>query len=161
MLLAAGYQYRHPHARRALSAAVGSWVRTTSSWSAPAWPRLRAAGLLHARGLDVLLLDAADRPGGQVATGDRARCDRGFQVSTPPTRRCGPPPIWTHSSCAFEPGAAVRGADGRLHVLAHPVRRPGLIWRTAADELLRPLGKAALTAWTARVLASARPGRHS
>ena len=119
---------------------------------------LRAAGLLHARGLDVVLLDAADRPGGRMATDviDGFRCDRGFQVlntSYPALRAAAD--LDALRLCAFEPGAAVRGADGRLHVLAHPVRRPGLIWRTAADELLRPLGKAALTAWTARVLASA------
>ena len=43
---------------------------------------LRAAGLLCARGLDVAVLDAADRPGGRVATDeiDGFRCDRGFQV---------------------------------------------------------------------------------
>ena len=64
------------------------------------------------------------------------------RCSTPPTRRCGSPPTWTGWPLrSFESGAAVRGADGRLHVFAHPVRRPGLIWRTAADELLPAAGQ--------------------
>ena len=118
---------------------------------------LRAALLLCARGLDVALLDAADRPGGRVATDeiDGFRCDRGFQVlntSYPALRAAAD--LEGLALRTFESGAAVRGADGRLHVFAHPVRSPGLIWRTAADELLRPLGKAKLAAWTAQVLAS-------
>jgi phytoene dehydrogenase-like protein len=118
---------------------------------------LRAARLLCARGLDVALLEAADRPGGRVATDeiDGFRCDRGFQVlntSYPALRVAAD--LDELALRSFESGAAVRGADGRLHVFAHPVRSPGLIWRTAADELLRPLGKAKLAAWTARVLAT-------
>jgi phytoene dehydrogenase-like protein len=118
---------------------------------------LRAAGTLSARGLDVLLLDAADRPGGRMATDeiDGFRCDRGFQVlntSYPALRVAAD--LDALSLRAFEPGAAIRGGDGRLHVFANPARRPGLLWRTAADELLRPLGKAKLAAWTARVLAT-------
>jgi phytoene dehydrogenase-like protein len=118
---------------------------------------LRAARLLCARGLDVALLEAADRPGGRVATDeiDGFRCDRGFQVlntSYPALRVAAD--LEALALRSFESGAAVRGADGRLHVLAHPVRSPGLIWRTAADELLRPLGKAKLAAWTAQVLAT-------
>ncbi|MDT7711026.1 MAG: hypothetical protein QOG20_6633, partial [Pseudonocardiales bacterium] len=43
---------------------------------------LRAAQLLGRRGLDVALLDSADRPGGRIATDvvDGFRLDRGFQV---------------------------------------------------------------------------------
>jgi phytoene dehydrogenase-like protein len=118
---------------------------------------LRAAGLLCARGLDVALLDAADRPGGRVATDeiDGFRCDRGFQVlntSYPALRAAAD--LDGLALRPFEPGAAIRGADRRLHVFAKPARRPGLLWRTVADELLPPLGKAKLSAWTARVLAA-------
>ena len=118
---------------------------------------LRAAGLLCAHGLDVVLLEAADRPGGRVATDDvdGFRCDRGFQVvntSYPALRAA--VDLDALALREFPPGAAVRGGDGRLHVLAHPWRSPGLLWRTAADELLGPLDKAKLAAWTARVLAT-------
>ena len=118
---------------------------------------LRAAGLLRARGLDVVLLDAADRPGGRVATDeiDGFRCDRGFQVlntSYPALRAAAD--LDALALRAFEPGAAIRGADRRLHVFANPARSPGLLWRTATDGLLPPLGKAKLAAWTARVLAA-------
>jgi phytoene dehydrogenase-like protein len=120
---------------------------------------LRAAGLLCARGLDVVLLDAADRPGGRVATDeiDGFRCDRGFQVlntSYPALRAAAD--LDGLALRAFPPGAAVRGDDGRLHVFANPFRRPGLLWRTATDGLLPPLGTAKLAAWTAQVLATPR-----
>ena len=44
---------------------------------------LRAAQVLCRRGLEVVVLEAADRPGGRVATDvvDGFRCDRGFQVT--------------------------------------------------------------------------------
>lgn len=119
---------------------------------------LRAAGILCARGLDVALLDAADRAGGRMATDeiDGFRCDRGFQVlntSYPALRAAAD--LDGLGLRAFEPGAAIRGDDGRLHVFANPVRSPGLLWRTATDGLLPTLGKAKLAAWTARVLATA------
>ncbi len=118
---------------------------------------LRAAGLLGARGLDVLLLDAADRPGGRMATDviDGFRCDRGFQVlntSYPELRAAAD--LDALDLRAFTSGAAIRGDDGRLHVFAHPLRSPELLWRTATDGLLPPLDKAKLAAWTARVLAA-------
>jgi len=119
---------------------------------------LRSAGLLCARGVGVVLLDAADRPGGRVATDeiDGFRCDRGFQVlntSYPALRAAAD--LDALQLRPFPSGAAVRGPDRRLHVFAHPVRNPELLYRTAADGLLSPLGKAKLAAWTARVLATA------
>jgi phytoene dehydrogenase-like protein len=118
---------------------------------------LRAAGRLCARGLDIVLLDAADRPGGRVATDeiDGFRCDRGFQVlntSYPALRAAAD--LDGLALRPFASGAAVRGDDGRLHVFANPARRPGLAWRTATDGLLSPLAKAKLAAWTAQVLAT-------
>lgn len=118
---------------------------------------LRAARVLTDRGLDVALVDAADRPGGRVATDviDGFRCDRGFQVlntSYPALRAVAD--LDALQLRAFEPGAAIRGTDGRLHVLANPVRRPSLAWSTATDGLLTVLDKVKLVAWTARVLAT-------
>ncbi|MDT7618873.1 MAG: hypothetical protein QOF00_6320 [Pseudonocardiales bacterium] len=120
---------------------------------------LRAAQLLGRRGLDVALLESADRPGGRIATDvvDGFRLDRGFQVlntSYPALRaalRGRPEPL---SLRAFEPGAAIRADDGALHTLANPARRPSLAWATATDGLFPLLDKAKLVAWTARVLAT-------
>lgn len=122
---------------------------------------LRAARLLGRRGLDVRVLDAADRPGGRMATDvvDGFRCDRGFQVlntSYPALRAAANLPALDLR--AFEPGAAVRGADGRLHRFAHPARRPSQAFATAFDGLFGVRDKARLVAWTARVL-GAPPSR--
>jgi phytoene dehydrogenase-like protein len=118
---------------------------------------LRAAQVLGRRGLDVVVVEAADRPGGRVATDvvDGFRCDRGFQVTN--TSYPALPAALDLDALdlrAFEPAAAVRGPDGALHTYADPRRRPGLLPRTAVDRLLPLRGKAALGAWTARVLAA-------
>lgn len=115
---------------------------------------LRAAQVLCRRGLEVAVLDAADRPGGRVATDvvDGFRCDRGFQVlntSYPALRAALGGDLAGLGLCAFEPGAAIRGADGRLHRFADPRRRPGLAWSSATDPLLPVAGKLRLAAWTA------------
>ena len=113
--------------------------------------------MLARRGLDVTVLDAADRPGGRVATDvvDGFRLDRGFQVlnTVYPALRA------TVDLAAlrlrpFVPGAAIRGDDGALHTFGNPLRRPGLAWPTAIDGLFGPLDKARLVAWTARVVAT-------
>lgn len=118
---------------------------------------LRAAQLLCRRGLDVALLDAADRPGGRVATDivDGFRLDRGFQVlntSYPELRAAAD--LDALELAPFEPGAAIRGADGRLHTFTNPARRPASTWATATDDLLPVTDRAKLVAWTARVLAT-------
>ncbi len=120
---------------------------------------LRAAQVLTRRGVDVVVLDGADRAGGRIATDvvDGFRLDRGFQVlntSYPALRatfggRLGPLRLRT-----FESGAAIRGADGRLHTFSNPARRPSQAWATATDGLLPLWDKAKLVAWTARVLGS-------
>jgi monoamine oxidase len=63
---------------------------------------LRAAALLSRRGVDVVLLEAGDRPGGRVATDvvEGFRCDRGFQVLNTSYRRCGPRSTSTPWTCA-------------------------------------------------------------
>jgi glycine/D-amino acid oxidase-like deaminating enzyme len=118
---------------------------------------LRAALVLARRGLDVAVLDAAERPGGRLATDavDGFRLDRGFQVLNTVY-----PALRTVADLAaldlrpFVPGAAIRGDDGRLHTFGNPLRRPTLAWSTAVDGLFGPLDKARLVAWTARVLAT-------
>lgn len=118
---------------------------------------LRAAQVLTRRGLDVVVLDGADRPGGRMATDviDGFRCDRGFQVlntSYPALRAVAD--LDALDLRAFEPGAAIRGADGKLHRFSNPARRPSQAFATATDGLLPVWDKAKLIAWTARVLAS-------
>jgi protoporphyrinogen oxidase len=118
---------------------------------------LRAAQVLCRPGLDVVVLEAADRPGGRVSTDvvDGFRCDRGFQVlntSYPALRAA--VDLDALALCAFEPAAAVRDAAGALHRYADPRRRPALLPRAVVDPLLPLRGKVALAAWTARVLAA-------
>jgi phytoene dehydrogenase-like protein len=120
---------------------------------------LRAAQLLCRRGLDVALLEAADRPGGRVVTDlvDGFRCDRGFQVlntSYPALRAA--VDLTALDLRPFVSGAAVRSADGRLHRLVNPLveRRPAAVLRTATDGLLGPVERAKLVAWSGRVLAA-------
>jgi phytoene dehydrogenase-like protein len=118
---------------------------------------LRAAGLLARRGLDVVVLDAADRPGGRVATDlvDGFRLDRGFQVlnTVYPALRATTDLDALHLR-PFVSGAAIRGDDGALHTFGNPLRRPGMAWPTVIDGLFGPLDKARLVAWTTRVLAT-------
>ena len=117
---------------------------------------LRAAQLLCRRGLDVALLEAADRPGGRVATDviDGFRCDRGFQVlntSYPALKAAAD--LAALDLRPFVSGAAVRDAAGDLHRLTNPLRSGGLI-PTATDRLLPVADRAKLVAWTSRVLAA-------
>lgn len=99
---------------------------------------LCAAATLTAAGLDVLVLEAGNRPGGRVATDvvDGFRLDRGFQVlntAYPEVRRS--LDLAALQLCAFEPGALVH-VDGALHRLADPRRRPRHAWAT----LTAPVG---------------------
>jgi phytoene dehydrogenase-like protein len=118
---------------------------------------LRAARVLCGRGLDVVVVEAADRPGGRVATDvvDGFRCDAGFQVTNTsyPALRAALD-LDALDLKAFAPAAAVRGPDGALHTYADPRRRPALLPGAAVDRLVPPWGKAALAAWTGRVLAA-------
>ena len=82
---------------------------------------LRAAAVLARRGLDVAVLEAADRPGGRIATDvvDGFRLDRGFQVlnTVYPALRAPSTSTPLHL-CPFVPGVAIRRGDGALHTSA-------------------------------------------
>ncbi len=121
---------------------------------------LRAAQLLVDADLDVVLLEATDRVGGRVATDevDGFRLDRGFQVlntAYPELQKVVELPALDLRP--FLPGAAVRDADGRLHRLLDPRRRPLSAVRTLLDGLLPARDKLRLAAFSARVVAT--PGR--
>ena len=118
---------------------------------------LRAAQVLCRRGLDVVVLEAADRPGGRVATDvvDGFRCDRGFQVlntSYPALRAAAD--LDALDLRAFTPAAAVRDDDG-LHTYGDPRRaaRPGASgWPSTGWS--RCGTRRRLAAWTTRVVAA-------
>jgi phytoene dehydrogenase-like protein len=118
---------------------------------------LRAAGVLARRGLDVVVLEAADRAGGRIATDviDGFQLDRGFQVLNTiyPALRAAAD-LGALRLRPLVSGAAIRGDDGALHTFGNPLRRPGMAWPTAVDRLFGPLDKARLVAWTAQVLAT-------
>lgn len=122
------------------------------------------AGLVCARhllaaGLAVRVLEAGDRVGGRVATDtvDGFTCDRGFQVLNtdyPALRR--EADLTALDLRAFSPGAAVRDADGGLHVLRNPLRAPLSVPRSAVDRLLTLRQKVALARFSAELFL--RPG---
>jgi phytoene dehydrogenase-like protein len=101
------------------------------------------AGLCCARklqraGLDCLVLEGSDGPGGRVRTDamDGFLFDRGFQVfltAYPEARR----ELDYHALdlCEFKPGAIIR-RDERFHTVADPWREPG----TAFCNLFNPIG---------------------
>jgi phytoene dehydrogenase-like protein len=113
---------------------------------------LRASGDLAGAGLDVVVLEAADRVGGRVATDvvDGFLVDRGFQVHNtayPEAAR-----VLDQAALglrAFSPGALVRLGD-RLHRLADPRRRPLAAVSTIAAPIGSPLDKARVALLAAR-----------
>ena len=98
----------------------------TSSSSAPAWPASAARASCDTAGLEVLVLERSDAPGGRVRTDevDGFLLDRGFQVlltAYPEARR-----VLDYDRLAlrpFESGALIR-RDGRFARLADPLRHP-------------------------------------
>jgi phytoene dehydrogenase-like protein len=115
---------------------------------------LRCAGALRRRGLDVVVLERADGPGGRVRTDmvDGFRCDRGFQLINPSY-----PAVQRHVDLdALDLQVAGRGvrvvdADGRVHTLADPFRHPDLAGATVASaaslRLLRPKAVVGAARW--------------
>ena len=119
---------------------------------------LECARSLHARGVDVRLLEAGDAVGGRVRTDhvDGFTLDRGFQVLNPAY-----PAVRTRVDVAaldlrrLVPGVAVRNHRG-LTLLADPRRAPRLIGRTLTSGYLRPGELLALARWAAPALGPVR-----
>ncbi|MGZ8177845.1 NAD(P)/FAD-dependent oxidoreductase [Williamsia sp. SKLECPSW1] len=115
---------------------------------------LRCAGVLRRRGLDVVVLERSDGPGGRVRTDtvDGFRCDRGFQLINPSY-----PALRRHVDLdaldlrVAGRGVRVVGADGAVHTLADPIRHPDLARTTAASavslRLLRPTAVTGAVRW--------------
>lgn len=117
---------------------------------------LNAARILSARGVEVVVLESAERVGGRVATDhvDGYTIDRGFQVLNP-----GYPQARRALTCPdldlrrFPRGVAVGLGGGELVVLADPVRvprqLPALVRGAVGGRAGRPWELAALAAYVA------------
>ena len=120
---------------------------------------LNCAGLLHAHGLDVEVVEASDGVGGRVRTDvvDGFRLDRGFQVlfdGYPEARRA--LDLDALDLKAFLPGADIWW-DGRMRTIGHPLRDPRSIPQAARAGLGGPADIKAAAKWLreARPLATA------
>lgn len=115
---------------------------------------LRCAGLLSARGLDVVVLDAADAVGGRQRTDivDGFRLDRGFQVLNPayPALRRSVD-LTTLALGSFPVGVRVRTIDGMAE-LRHPVRHPLSITASLRSGLVSGRDAVALARWAGPAL---------
>lgn len=114
---------------------------------------LATALRLAREGVDVVVVEAAQRAGGRVVTDrvDGLLLDRGFQLLNPAY-----PAVRDLVDVAaldlrpFEAGVAVHHG-GRLHRLGDPLRQPGAAWRDLTTPVLTLRQKLALVAWMARV----------
>lgn len=119
---------------------------------------LRCAGLLASRGLDVVVIDAADAVGGRQRTDivDGFRLDRGFQVLNPayPSLRRSVD-LEALALGRFPVGVRVRTDDGTAE-LRHPLRHPLSIVASLRSGLRSGLLNApdavALARWAAPAL---------
>lgn len=115
---------------------------------------LRCAGLLSTRGLDVVVLDAADAVGGRQRTDiiDGFRLDRGFQVLNPayPALRRSVD-LDALALGTFPVGVGVRTADGMAE-LRHPLRHPLSIGTSLRSGLVNGRDAVALARWAAPAL---------
>lgn len=121
---------------------------------------LSCARELKARGLRVVVLEAADRGGGRVTSDDVDGfiVDRGFQVLNP---------AYPHLRRAVDlrrlglrrfPREVVVRTSGGLATLADPTRRPMLLPRTLASGLVQPKDAALLGAVARTVRGDRRRG---
>ncbi|GAB3263329.1 NAD(P)/FAD-dependent oxidoreductase [Kineosporia babensis] len=117
---------------------------------------LACARQLARRGIDVVVLEAADEPGGRVRSDVVGGfvCDRGFQLlnpAYPEVRRV--LDVGALRLQSFPAAVVVAGADGR-QTLADPRRSPGLLPATAAALLREASGswreQAAFVRWALR-----------
>ncbi|WP_406830178.1 FAD-dependent oxidoreductase [Pedococcus sp. KACC 23699] len=121
---------------------------------------LTCAVALEARGLDVLVLEAAAEVGGRVRTEvvDGHLCDVGFQLlnpAYPAVRRL--VDVDALRLQTFGAGVEVRrGGRGVTALLADPRREPTALLRTLASGLLAPGELAALARWAAPSLGPVR-----
>ncbi|MFW3170776.1 NAD(P)/FAD-dependent oxidoreductase [Geodermatophilus sp. CPCC 206100] len=111
---------------------------------------LSAATRLAAAGCDVHVLDAADHPGGRLATErvDGFVVDRGFQVLNTGYPRAADLDLPALELGWFWPGAVLR-VDGHAHRLVDPRRRPAGLPATLHAPVGSPLRKAAIAAYSA------------
>ena len=110
---------------------------------------LRAARELTAAGRSVVVLEAADRVGGRVATEevDGFLLDRGFQLVNPAYSEVRDAvDLAALDVQPFQRGVAVRDG-GDLTVLAEPIRHPLMAVRAAGSDYLRPRELGAALAW--------------
>lgn len=119
---------------------------------------LTCARALHARGLDVRVLEAGPEVGGRVRSEqvDGFTLDHGFQVLNPayPALR-EVADLDALRLQPFLPGVAVRRDDG-LALLADPRRSPAHLRETLGSGYVRPAELAALARWAAPALGSVR-----
>ncbi|ACO32471.1 MULTISPECIES: NAD(P)/FAD-dependent oxidoreductase [Acidobacterium] len=99
---------------------------------------LHCARLLEQAGLNVLLLEAADIPGGRIRTDlvEGFRLDRGFQVlltAYPEAKRALNYPAL--QLCSMKPGALVYKNE-RMHYFADPFRDPGAALKLVFDPIV-------------------------
>ncbi|WP_311244286.1 FAD-dependent oxidoreductase [Microbacterium sp. WCS2018Hpa-23] len=115
---------------------------------------LRCAGLLSARGLDVVVLEATDAVGGRQRTDivDGFRLDRGFQVLNPayPALRRSVD-LDALALGSFPVGVRVRTAEGMAE-LRHPLRYPLSIAASLRSGLVNTRDAVALARWVAPAL---------
>lgn len=125
---------------------------------------LRAAAVLGAAGRSVLVLEAADRVGGRLASRRRDGwvLDEGFQVlnpAYPELRRA--LDLAALDLRSFEPGVLLARGERRV-TLSDPRRRPAALWPWLASPVLSArdrLGLVRLAAWAGLPRQPLRPSR--
>lgn len=112
---------------------------------------LRCAAVLAERGLEVVVLEAADTVGGRQRTDivDGFRLDRGFQVLNPayPALRRGVD-LDALALRSFPVGVQVR-TDRGVAAVRHPLRHPSSIARTIGSGLVSAADAVAFARWLA------------